>query len=185
MVCPGPCEWLKCLWIFLVPSWSFNTPFYPQSVMSQGARPNFVSFYYSLLGSQLNPLKSLGVRQWQCSNSCIHQRCLVLMLTWSYCWNKFAHIWSWICDVIQLLCSLDFITFAKYMAMWELKDENNNFFVCTIDSKCTHFKCLELCKPIYFKLIFAHYVNLVLCWQTFISPTLITSLNHQKILQRC
>jgi len=42
----------------------------------------------------------------------------------------------------------------------------------------------QLCKPIYLELMFAHYVNLKLCWQTFISPTLITSLNHQKILQR-
>jgi hypothetical protein len=32
--------------------------------------------------------------------------------------------------------------------------------------------------------MFVDYVNLVLCWQTFISPTLITCLNHQKILQK-
>jgi hypothetical protein len=48
---------------------------------------------------------------------------------------------------------------------------------------CTHFKCLELCKPTYPELMFAHYGNSVLCGQTFISPTQITSLNHKKILQ--
>jgi hypothetical protein len=70
------------------------------------------------------------------------------------------------------------------MAVRELKDENNIDSIRTTNSKCTHFKCLELCKPIYPELMSAHYANLVLCQQTFISLTPITSLNHQKILQR-
>jgi hypothetical protein len=45
-------------------------------------------------------------------------------------------------------------------------------------------KCVELCKPIHPKPMSAHHANLVLCWQTYVSPTLITYLNHQKILQR-
>jgi hypothetical protein len=53
------------------------------------------------------------------------------------------------------------------------------------NSKHTHLKCLELWKPIYPEQMFAHHANLVLWWQAFISPTLITSLNHQKIPQRC
>jgi len=70
------------------------------------------------------------------------------------------------------------------MAMLELKDENNTDSIHATNSQCTHFKCLELCKPIYRELMFTHYVNLVLRRQTFVSPTLITSSNHQKILQR-
>ncbi len=47
--------------------------------------------------------------------------------------------------------------------------------ICS-NSKRTHFKCLELCKPTCLEPMSAHHANLVLWWQTFISPTLITSL---------
>jgi hypothetical protein len=47
-----------------------------------------------------------------------------------------------------------------------------------------HSKCLKLCKPIHPKPMSTHYVNLVLCWRTSVLPTLITYLNHQKILQK-
>ncbi len=36
LVCVSPCDWLSCLLIILVPSWSSNTPLYPRNVTSQG-----------------------------------------------------------------------------------------------------------------------------------------------------
>jgi len=52
-------------------------------------------------------------------------------------------------------------------------------YTCS-NSKRTRFKCLELHKPTYLEPMSTHHVNLALCWQTFISPTLMASLNHKK-----
>jgi hypothetical protein len=59
---------MKCLLIFIVPSWNSNTPLYPWSATSQGACPNSFSFHC--------------FRHWTCN--WIHQRawgCVSIFLT--------------------------------------------------------------------------------------------------------
>jgi hypothetical protein len=54
---------IKCLSFFLVPSRSSNTPFYPQSAMSQKMCPNSLFFRCFTSNSHLSLSRSLGVRQ--------------------------------------------------------------------------------------------------------------------------
>jgi hypothetical protein len=63
LVCVGPCEWLKCLSIFLVPFQNSSTPLYPRSVASQGTCPTSYSFVIFILDSHLSLWRRLGVHQ--------------------------------------------------------------------------------------------------------------------------
>jgi hypothetical protein len=42
--CAGSCEWLKCLSIFVVPSWNSNTPLYHRSAANHRTCLNFLLF---------------------------------------------------------------------------------------------------------------------------------------------
>jgi len=58
--CVGPCQLLKCLSIFLVPSWSSNMPFYPWNVVNQGMCPNFLFFHCFHLRFTFEYLEEVG-----------------------------------------------------------------------------------------------------------------------------
>jgi len=55
------------------------------------------------------------------------------------------------------------VAFAKYGNVGVEKWKKYRLYIQQ-SPKCTHFKCLKLCKPIYLKLMFVYYANLVLCW---------------------
>jgi hypothetical protein len=65
LVCAGPCEWLKCLSIFLVPSRNSNMPLYPEMLRAKKHTLTSYSSIVIILYSHLNLL-----RRWECVTWC-------------------------------------------------------------------------------------------------------------------
>ncbi len=81
--------WMSdCSWFFLVPSWRSNTPFYPQSVVSQGACPTSYFFVVFTSDSHLSLLRNLGAHQqlpnnkctWKRFHWCVHTKFIIIFL---------------------------------------------------------------------------------------------------------
>ncbi len=129
---------MNCLSIFLIPSRSSNTPFYPLKCCEPGIAPQFLFIPLSLpLGFQLSPSRSLGVRQKLCSKPkieyfTIYMKRLIIMFKWKPSSLTYA--------IILFLKSYSFKKSIKFFANEchaILKASNKSIITCFGSQSCS------------------------------------------------